>query len=346
MTSSRRRVIFRITTLCLTLLLFCLPIWIVHRTEHQADLNYRLIQAIKAEDTPTILKTLHAAADGNARDIEKKPVSLREVFLRWLLHEKPEDTAQEPVYHPTALILFLTPHLPPDVNGLNYFTSSNYDAAPEPPQENLPVVKLLLERGADISEKDDEQRTPMTRALEFQWMETVRLLVEAGASPHIQDAEGESPLTYADAQVASTLLQHGMDVNARGPGGRTPLMKALCPPNLHPDVVPIFLAHGADVNARDDFGTTPLLLATLFTDVSTMKLLLDHGADANRGELAGQTPLIAAVLTKDVARVQLLLEHGAKTTNRDENGLTALAWAQKIHAPQIEALLEPAKTRK
>ena len=52
-----------------------------------------------------------------------------------------------------------------------------------------------------------------------------------------------------------------------------------------------------------------------------------------------------AVLTKDLARVQLLLEHSAKTTNRDENGLTALAWAQKIHTPQIVALLKLTNTR-
>ncbi|MCW3098195.1 MAG: ankyrin-3-like [Chthonomonadaceae bacterium] len=335
-----RRTIFRAASLFLLLLLFGMPVWIVYRTERQAQLDYRLIQAIKAEDTPTILAMLHAGADGNAHDLDKPPVSLRGTLLRLIDRYLPGRTSQDPVCHPTALRLLLTPRPRPE-SDLDWGVFE----LPATPQENVTVVKMLLANGADISERDDEQKTPIMLALEFRWMETVRLLVEAGASPNIQDTEGEPPLTYADAEVASTLVQHGADVNARDPGGRTPLMKALCPPNVHADSVPILLAHGANVHANDDFGTTPLLLATLFTDTSTMKLLLDHGADANQGELAGQTPLIAAVECKDVNKVKLLLEHGAKTTPRDDSGLTALAWAQKIHDPQIVVLLEQAALR-
>ena len=328
--------------LCLLVLLVGLPVWLIYRTERQARLDYRLIQAIKAEDTPTILEALQAGADGNARDLGRPPVSFRGTLLRLLYRWKSGSAKQNPVYHPMALCLLLTPHLPPA-------SSPDFLAAvewPHPPPENVPVVKMLLAHGADMSERDEEQKTPVMRALEFKWMETVRLLVEAGASPNIQDGDGEPPLTYADAKGAATLIAHGANVNARCSGGRTSLMKALCPPNVHTDAIPVLLAQGADATARDDFGMTPLMLATLFTDAATMQLLLDHGADANKGDIAGQKPPIGAVLCKDLDKVKLLLKHGAQTAPKDAGGVTALAWAQKVHAPQIVALLEQTGTRK
>ena len=329
-------------SVCLLVLVIGLPVWLICRAEHQARLDYRLIQAIKADDTPTILEALQAGADGNARDLGKPPVSLRGTLLRLVNRWKQASPEQHILYRPTALCLLLTPHLP-STSSPDFLALLTW---PPPPPENVPVVKMLLAQGADISERDDEQKTPVMRALEFKWMETVRLLVEAGASPNIQDGDDEPPLTYADAKGAATLIKYGANVNARCPGGRTPLMKALCPPNVHLDAVLVLLAEGADATAGDDFGMTPLMLATLFTDTATMQSLFAHGADANKGDIAGETPLIGAVLCKDVDKVKLLLEHGAQTAGRDAEGVTALSWAQKVHARQIVVLLVQAGARK
>ncbi|MFB9081213.1 ankyrin repeat domain-containing protein [Deinococcus wulumuqiensis] len=52
------------------------------------------------------------------------------------------------------------------------------------------------------------------------------------------------------------LLDHGADVESRGPTGRTALMFAAMFERL--DIMELLVERGADLRARDEAGTTPL----------------------------------------------------------------------------------------
>ncbi|MDO5567400.1 MAG: ankyrin repeat domain-containing protein, partial [Planctomycetia bacterium] len=60
-------------------------------------------------------------------------------------------------------------------------------------------LKMMLERGADVSLRNNVQGTAMHFAAANGALESVRLLVEAGADPNAKDSNGETPLVIARA---------------------------------------------------------------------------------------------------------------------------------------------------
>jgi ankyrin repeat protein len=87
------------------------------------------------------------------------------------------------------------------------------------------------------------------------------------------------------------------------------------------------LDKGASANARDAQGNTPLMLAAVYGDVASMKLLLDRGAQVNVANADGATPLIRAAYDYDKTR--LLVEHGADVNARSALGKTPLMLAAR-----------------
>jgi ankyrin repeat protein len=87
------------------------------------------------------------------------------------------------------------------------------------------------------------------------------------------------------------------------------------------------LDNGASVNARDGKGNTPLMLASVYTDVSCVKLLLERGAEVNVTNNGGATPLMRA--TFDYGKLRLLLDHGADVNSRSALGNSALMLAAR-----------------
>ena len=66
--------------------------------------------------------------------------------------------------------------------------------------------------------------------------------------------------------VITTLLEAGVDVNARYEDDTTLLMLAASY-NKNPDFNTILLQAGADINARAEVGATPLICASMFSEV-------------------------------------------------------------------------------
>ncbi len=87
------------------------------------------------------------------------------------------------------------------------------------------------------------------------------------------------------------------------------------------------LDHGANANARDEQGNTPLILAAVYADVSSMKLLIERGAEVNAANNAGVTALIRASF--DFEKTKLLVEHGADVNRRSGMGNTPLMLAAR-----------------
>ena len=91
------------------------------------------------------------------------------------------------------------------------------------------VVKLLVEKGADVNSKDDRDGwTPLWRAAENGHEAVVELLVEKGADVNSkEDRDGRTPLWWAaengHEEVVKLLLEKGADVDSKDEYSRTPL---------------------------------------------------------------------------------------------------------------------------
>ncbi len=158
---------------------------------------------------------------------------------------------------------------------------------------NSRTVKLLLERGASATERNNVGISPIISGAASGDLETVRVLLKAGAT--------------AD-DFPKSKNPSATDIAA---GLRTPLMWAAYYNNV--PMVRLFLEHGADPNQSTYFGN-PLSHACWNDGFEAAEVLIDGGANVNaRDAAAGFTPLhwAAGKETLGPHLVKLLLAHGA-----------------------------------
>lgn len=83
----------------------------------------------------------------------------------------------------------------------------------------LQIMRLLLDRNADIDKADYQGATPLIRACEARNFWAAKLLLERGADVNKASGDGSTPLSAAnrlsDKSIARLLLEHGAKPNAR-----------------------------------------------------------------------------------------------------------------------------------
>jgi ankyrin repeat protein len=178
------------------------------------------------------------------------------------------------------------------------------------------VVKLLLEKGAELETKDkDNSRTPLSWAAENGHEAVVKLLLEKGAELETKDTYGWTLLSWAARNgheaVVKLLLEKGAELETKDRKyGRTPLSYAAR--NGHEAVVLLLLEKGAKLETKDTYGWTPLSWAAEIGHEAMVKLLLEKGTELETKDTHGRTPLSYAARNGHEAVVKLLLEKGAK----------------------------------
>ena len=178
-----------------------------------------------------------------------------------------------------------------------------------------PVVRLLLERGADPNIRDEgDHAFPLHFAAERGDLAVIRLLVEHGAhtvagevDDHELDIIGWATAFYyttPNAEVLEYLLAHGAQhtIFSAVATGAVDVIRELA------ERTPALLDKPMD---RTNHRRRPLHLAILKKRPQSLAALLDLGADLEATDVAGLTPLDQAALSGERAMAEKLLEGGA-----------------------------------
>ncbi|KAH8694900.1 hypothetical protein BGW36DRAFT_452665, partial [Talaromyces proteolyticus] len=216
------------------------------------------------------------------------------------------------------------------------------------------VVKLLLDKGADIESKDNYYGLSLLSwAAKNGHKKVVKLLLDKGADIESKDNYyGLCPLSWAAKNgheiVVKLLLDKGPDIESKGSSGQSPLSWAA--KNGHEivsgceTVVKLLLDKGADIEAMDNgYCRTPLIWAAENGHQTVVKLLLDKDAHTEiKDERFGRQSLSYAAGNGHEATVKLLLDKGADIESKDTTyGQTPLSWAAgNGHDAVVKLLLE------
>ena len=169
--------------------------------------------------------------------------------------------------------------------------------------------------------------------------QAVRQLLDRGFDANTLDPKGQNGLSTAlrepSLKVATMLIEWPKtDLNALSAQGESPLMLASLKGQL--DLVEKMINKGADVNKT---GWTPLHYAASTGQVKVISLLLENHAYIDAESPNGSTPLMMASMYGTAAAVKLLLEEGADPLLRNQQGLTALQFAQSANRPDSAEVL-------
>ena len=314
-----------------------------------SDFPSTLMVAVEEDDTQITLALLGAGAkDVNAR-IEKKGTTYApliviaagagNVAIVKALLNKGADIEAHGDEGETALVAAMSLDRDSDQDSDPYSEPLHETDQQTVEQKQMPLVRLLLERGANIQAADSQGWTALGHAVAQDNAKLVAYFLERGANPNVQcGSHPKTPIAMAarhyNITLIKTLLQKGAKIEL--PDAESPLLQ-----NGDRKLMVFLLDHGANINARFfDLkymsGTTLLMCAARFGEDEDednrkeMLFLLTRGADINarvESEAGnGATALMYAAQYMGPKTVCFLLDHGANINMNSSYG-PALLWA-------------------
>jgi ankyrin repeat protein len=146
---------------------------------------------------------------------------------------------------------------------------------------HLEMVKLLLQKGANLNQESALRGTPLQAAASRGLSNVVACLLQEGANPNVKAGPFAYPL-HAGAWSGSVEVVHAL------------------------------LNGGADISAVDDDGCTALHIAASIGEVGAATVLLERGPRllVNTRTKRGETPLDLAEECESIKAIEILVQFG------------------------------------
>lgn len=158
-------------------------------------------------------------------------------------------------------------------------------------QDNVGKVSELLAKGFDVNTSDLTGQNGLFIAIREPSPKVFQVLARwPKTDVNVLNAQGESILMLVALKgqeaLVEQLIKKGADVNKTG---WTPLHYAAS--GGHVKVISLLLENSAYIDAESPNGSTPLMMAAMYGSETSVKLLLKEGADAKIKNQQGLTAL-------------------------------------------------------
>ena len=200
---------------------------------------------------------------------------------------------------------------------------------------NIEIIKYLIDKGADVNGKTLENNTVlMLAASNITDPNIIELLINSGADVNAVDNYGFDPINYAaiknnNPDIIKLLINKGSNVKKTYKDGFTLAHYAATNPN--PEIMQLLIDCGVDFDIKlgkeleflkpldydiindseDSKYFTPLAIASIYGTPEVCEVLIKAGSRLEVRDRYGNTPLLLATRNRNPEVFKLLLKYGA-----------------------------------
>ncbi|XP_052776757.1 poly [ADP-ribose] polymerase tankyrase-2-like [Mya arenaria] len=178
---------------------------------------------------------------------------------------------------------------------------------------HVDFTKRLLDYGADVNSRDDDQRTSLHWAATYGNPDMADYLIQMGALVNIAQSDGFTPLHAATClghtEVCKVLLKHGAEINRTDRDGWSAFHTAVC--YGHKSVVETLLQAGASLTKVTKDEENVLHIAASSGKIEILKLLVSLGVELNELTISGNTAFYLSVYYGEFETAKYLIKIGA-----------------------------------
>ena len=209
--------------------------------------------------------------------------------------------------------------------------------------DNLEMIKILLEGGANINEVDNKGNTPLSFLVKYGKDKLIKFLKENGADinkkNNSKNTAIEISIQYGNLECIKVFLELGYEINKVIQGEMSLLGIATI--NNKKDIIKYLIEKGADINLRDGLGFTPIIYSILSDKVDLLEYYLEGGADINILTNDNHSILYYTIENKNNDFFNILINKNVDLNIISKKGISPLLKACKIkNLYKIEKLLE------
>jgi len=202
---------------------------------------------------------------------------------------------------------------PTDTHGMQLLHLAIADA-------KIDVLRLLIERGADLNARNDDGRLPLHDCFELDHDDFAKILLDAGAVADVCAAA-----VYGMHERLEGILKNDPAQANDLTSGNSPLGWSVY--GQQPKSATILFQYGA-VADRPPYDSHAWGPAASVASTGVTRVMLEHGANPNWQDEEGNSAIHRAIRSRLVLDptkfIQLLLEFGADVSLRNREGRTAL----------------------